>query len=98
LQISGFEARVRAWAASRPDLLGVTLAGSHARGAARADSDIDLVILTVQPTAYLQDTSWARRFGEVSRLRVEDWGAVTSQQVLYEKDGYVSSRIGSNGG
>jgi predicted nucleotidyltransferase len=82
-EISGFEARVRTWAAARPDIRAVALVGSHARGDARPDSDIDLVILTSQPQAYLQDTDWANAFGEVAHSQVEDWGKVTSLRVWY---------------
>jgi len=96
LEISGFEARVRAWAASRPDILAVALVGSHARGTARADSDIDLVILTAQPSeAYLQDTAWARHFGEITRIQVEDWGKVTSLRVWYARG--VEVEFGTTG-
>ena len=41
--------RFTAWAASQPDIVAVGLAGSHARGAARPDSDVDLVILSTDP-------------------------------------------------
>jgi predicted nucleotidyltransferase len=37
------------WASSQADVQGIALVGSYARGAARDDSDIDLVILTHQP-------------------------------------------------
>ena len=51
------------WASQQPDVQGVALVGSYARGAARDDSDIDLVILTEQPQTYLDDISWIERFG-----------------------------------
>ena len=41
---------VQAWAAARPDVLGVALVGSHARGAATPESDVDLVIVCASPT------------------------------------------------
>jgi predicted nucleotidyltransferase len=77
--LSGF---VR-WAAGRPDVQGVLLVGSHARGTARPDSDVDLVVLTDAPASYVDDAGWPARFGDVVRRDVEDWGRVTSVRVLY---------------
>jgi len=51
-------ARFRAWAEARPDVAAVGLAGSEARGAAREDSDVDLVVLADRPGWYL-GRSWA---------------------------------------
>jgi predicted nucleotidyltransferase len=72
-----------AWAGARADVLAVGLVGSHARGEASPDSDVDLVILTETPRAYVDDTSWARGFGEVERLTVEHYGRLTSVRVFY---------------
>jgi len=58
--------------------------GSHARGDARPDSDLDLIILADDPINYIADPSWARRFGSIERHRIEDWGKVTSLRVWYE--------------
>jgi predicted nucleotidyltransferase len=70
--------RVLEWAASRTDVRAVVLVGSHARGTARPDSDVDLVLLTERPRDLVDDTSWLERFGTVSRRVVEGWGRVTS--------------------
>jgi len=78
--------RVTAWAASQPTIAGLALVGSYARGEARADSDIDLVLLCTQPPAYVCDTAWIQCFGEVERCDVEDWGLVRSLRVHY-RDG-----------
>jgi predicted nucleotidyltransferase len=43
------------WASVDEDMQGVALVGSYARGEAREDSDIDLVILTSQPQNYLEN-------------------------------------------
>lgn len=59
------------------------LVGSYARDAARADSDLDLVILTDRPRLYLDSVSWAETFGDVARWQKEDWGKVTSVRVWY---------------
>ena len=81
--IDDFLQQVVEWFGRKPDVRGVALVGSHARGTARPDSDVDLVILADEPRAYLDDTAWARQFGRVRRDDVEDWGAVESLRVRY---------------
>jgi predicted nucleotidyltransferase len=49
---------VLAWAAASDAIRAVALVGSRARGAARPDSDIDLVLLVVDPEAFRADDSW----------------------------------------
>ena len=44
-----------------PDICGLALVGSWARGTARADSDVDLVVLTSHPDRYLADAATGRR-------------------------------------
>ena len=67
----------------RNSVLAVILVGSHARGAARPDSDVDLVILTPEQPAWFRDTTWAAGLGAVVRMSEEDWGAVRSLRVWY---------------
>ena len=57
-----FLAQFIPWAAARPDIQALALAGSHARGAARPDSDVDLILLCDEPTRYVQDTTWVGLF------------------------------------
>jgi len=71
------------WADAQPDIQAVALVGSYARNAATATSDIDLVLIASQPETYLQDVAWTRRFGQVRRQQVEDYGKVTSIRVWY---------------
>jgi uncharacterized protein len=75
--------RVRDWAAHQPTIAAVALVGSHARGEARPDSDIDLVLLCEEPHAFLAHTSWIHHFGAVERCHTEAWGWVTSLRVHY---------------
>jgi uncharacterized protein len=81
--VDEFLNRVTAWARHQPTLPGVALVGSHARGEARPDSDIDLVLLCTHPTTFLDDISWARRFGEMVTCQTEEWGRLTSLRVSY---------------
>jgi predicted nucleotidyltransferase len=46
------------WAKAQPTICAVALVGSHARGTARADSDIDLIVLTTDPQYFRADTAW----------------------------------------
>jgi predicted nucleotidyltransferase len=74
---------VQAWAAGRPDVLGVALVGSYARQAATHKSDVDLVIACDSPAALLAHPEWLGAFGSIRRSTREDWGRVTSVRVVY---------------
>lgn len=71
---------VAAWAAARPDVRGVGVAGSWARGGARPDSDVDLVVLADEPTVLLasEGPDTARALGLDGRTAIEEWGVVTA--------------------
>ena len=75
---------VRRWAELRDDILGLALVGSHARGEARPDSDIDFLVLCADPARYLAHPEWVSAFGEVASLAFEDWGKVQSIRVHYQ--------------
>jgi predicted nucleotidyltransferase len=81
--IRDFIAAVTAWAETQPDILAIALVGSYARDLASETSDIDLVLLVEEPARYLNDTSWAARFGSITSQQIEDWGMVTSLRVFY---------------
>jgi predicted nucleotidyltransferase len=83
-KISQFLDGVTQWASSQPDLLALALVGSHARNAAKETSDIDLVIITIDPQRYLGNTDWVRQFGAVTKQQVEDYGLLTSLRVWYQ--------------
>jgi predicted nucleotidyltransferase len=72
------------WASTQSDILAVALVGSHARNAAREDSDLDLVIITDDPQKYLRQTEWAVIFGTVVKQQIENYGMLTSLRVWYE--------------
>ncbi len=77
---------VTRWAGSSPDVIGLALVGSFARGQATADSDIDLILLTPRPQDFVNDPDWVREFGRVKSYEIEKWGMVTSLRVYYEDD------------
>jgi uncharacterized protein len=51
-QVSLLGEAVCDWARGRTDVVAVALVGSHARGAARPDSDVDFVVVTTEPEFY----------------------------------------------
>lgn len=74
---------LRAWVALQPDMRAAAVVGSYARGAATADSDVDVMLLTDHGAAYLAHPTWADAFGTVRTWHVEDWGLVTTLRVFY---------------
>lgn len=62
----------------------IALVGSYARGTARDDSDIDLIVLTNQPQKYLEEFKWIEGFASVEKHQTEDYGKLTSIRVWSE--------------
>jgi predicted nucleotidyltransferase len=92
--------RVTRWAARRPEVVGLLLAGSYARGAARPDSDLDFVLLTSDETGYADD-AWAHELAHELTLgaltRVQSWGAVTERRFTTGSGLDVEINVGSPG-
>lgn len=61
------EASLVTWARSRPDLLAIIVVGSRARVDHSADewSDLDLVLFTTNPRAYVSQADWREQLGPV---------------------------------
>ena len=83
-QIRDFLDALVKWASNQPDVQGIALVGSYARGMARDDSDIDLVILTDRPRKYLDEIQWTKRFGTVEKHQTEDYGKLISSRIWYQ--------------
>lgn len=79
--------RMAAWAEAQSNIRAVLVVGSRARTEHPADawSDLDLVIFATDPRVYLDDASWAARFGEVwlSFLEETAVGGSMERRVLY---------------
>ena len=84
MQLANFLNDLSAWAESRSDVLGLAIVGSHARGSARLDSDVDLVVLCETPAALANRKDWVARFGEVRQAVPEEYGVVRAVRVVYE--------------
>jgi predicted nucleotidyltransferase len=75
-----------AWASAREDVQAVALVGSYARGEARDDSDIDLVLLSDGPPKYLEDLNWIECFGAMEKYQTEDYVKLISIRVWYRNE------------
>ena len=74
------------WAKAQGNIIGVFLVGSYAINSAKADSDVDLVIITKDSSLYLKDNLWIENFGEIEKTIDEDWGLVKTKRVFYKND------------
>jgi predicted nucleotidyltransferase len=83
-KVSDLLATVRRWAEDRADLRAVAVVGSWARGGARPDSDVDVLLLTNNADAYLADLSWLPPVGPASLIRTRRWGVVVERRVVLD--------------
>jgi len=72
--------RACTWAESRVDISAIALAGSHAHGRARPDSDIDLIILSDAPEP-LRKSNWLDVFGASTDISTDQWGILTAHRI-----------------
>ena len=79
-QVEDLLAALTSWAGGRPDVQAIALVGSRARNAARTDSDVDVVVISDEPAAYLEDAAWTRGLRVTSLTEPQKWGAVTSRR------------------
>ena len=77
--------KVADWAQRDDRVIAAGVCGSHARGDARTDSDIDFCIVSADPGSLLEDRSWLTVFGSDARVAgpVEDYNLVQSIRVFY---------------
>lgn len=59
---------------------GLLLVGSWARGEARLDSDVDLVILAAEPSAFTPDT-WIDILEDGHLIRRQHWGPLDEMRI-----------------
>jgi predicted nucleotidyltransferase len=78
------------WAKSCGDIHSVALVGSYARGDARADSDIDFVVLAETPEKFRADASWPESIDwkaigmHIRSWQDENYGVVWSRRIYLE--------------
>jgi hypothetical protein len=99
-RVEAILAEITDWAAKRGDPYAVALVGSWARGAAREDSDIDLMFLTPDPLWFRQNAHWLNeldwhRIGTtVAGWRDADYGIVWSRHARLADDTDVEFGFG----
>jgi len=72
------------WAKAQPTVQAVALVGSHARGSADADSDIDLVMIVTNPRAFRAEAAWLDTIG---------WNAVGDRPQKWQDAGIFQSLL-----
>jgi rhodanese-related sulfurtransferase len=80
-EVEALLALAASWAASRPDVAALGLAGSWARDAAGPESDVDLILLTDEPAAYADDDTWIAALGAREIVRRRSWGALEERRL-----------------
>ena len=70
-----------AWCSHRADVRAIALVGSWARDEASCDSDVDVVLLTTDPAAYLATDKWAQALG-TTVVTTREWGVLTERRLI----------------
>ncbi len=90
---------ILAWARTETNVRAIASVGSHARGTARAGSDVDLVVLTNVPEFFRADTSWLDAIGwrgadsRLLKWQDEEHGVLWSRRLWLEQ-GRLEVEIG----
>jgi uncharacterized protein len=75
------------WASINKNIYAAALVGSWARGTARADSDIDLMFLTSDPSLFIKDRTWIDEINwenigsSVKEWKDKDYGLARSRHI-----------------
>jgi uncharacterized protein len=100
-KVSSILTYVVEWAAYRTDICAVALVGSWARGTARPNSDIDLMLLTPNPKGFRDDEKWINELNwedvgfEINGWKDKDYGLVWSRHVYLEDGTEIEFSFGS---
>ena len=78
-----FLEKVTSWVSTQTDIIALILVGSCATGTDTSPSDIDLVLITRNPQAYIRSSTWVQVFGCIEREQTEHYGKLTSLRVFY---------------
>jgi predicted nucleotidyltransferase len=82
---NGFLNELLNWGENDELIDSIILVGSYARGTETMESDVDLVIMTLEKSELVTDPNFIHQFGNVQKFSVELWGACTSIRVFYEE-------------
>lgn len=81
-EVGALIARLDGWARGRAEVVAVGLVGSWARGEARMDSDLDVVLLAEDREPFVRDDAWVRALGGTGLVRTRGWGPVTERRFV----------------
>ncbi len=73
-----FESKLRSWSCRQPYIIAAGIVGSYARGEAKHDSDMDIMLLTDLLEDYIKNQSWLLDFDCRPDAAIEYWGNVTT--------------------
>jgi predicted nucleotidyltransferase len=68
------------WAQQRRDVRAVAIVGSWAYRAPRKDSDVDVILLTEEPSLYTEREDWIEQLGGVALVATRAWGVITERR------------------
>lgn len=91
------------WSDRQHDIDGLALVGSWAKGTARPDSDLDLVLITTHPQTYRRNGAWMTEIPwseagfELASWQDKDYGAIWSRHLLLSPDAEVEMSFCSPG-
>lgn len=92
-EVESLVAALESWARACDDMRGLAIIGSWARGTARPDSDLDIMLLVEAPEHFRSGTSWLLEIPwsdtGFAWIRFEDidYGAAWSRHLALEPDG-----------
>jgi uncharacterized protein len=93
-------AEVARWARCRTEIAAIALVGSWARGMARVDSDVDLMLLSANPSwfrdnpTWLDEINWSIFGTKVNSWEDKDYGAIWSRHVLLDDGSKIEFSFG----
>lgn len=70
-----------AWAATEPQVRALGIVGSWARGAARLDSDVDIMLLSEHPEHFTGSDAWLEAIGDGTLVRRAGFGVITERRI-----------------
>ena len=78
-----FIKQVTDWARRERNVAAAILVGSHSRGEARPDSDVDIVLLCRDPSRLLESRQWIHRFGQPDGITRRPYKTLTTFEVRF---------------
>ena len=90
ISISAILEKVANWAETRSEILALALVGSYARGEAKPDSDIDLMVITSNTEFFRQNHDWMHEINwdincEILTFNDAQYGVVWSRHIYLSR-------------